>query len=146
VATDVGGSDKEVRQTDDLWRTRDQSGNRAEATRRNAVLEGVDGRVEVLTGDLTDLPLPDGSFDVVVSMTAMHNVGQDRVDQAIDEAVRVLRPGGRLLIADIRFTRRYEQRLRELGMRDITRRSLGWRLWWSGPWLRSVLVTATRPA
>jgi arsenite methyltransferase len=130
----------------DLWRSRDQSGNRAEATRRNAVLEGVDDRVEVATGDMTDLPFPDGSFNVVVSMTAVHNVGRDRVDRAIDEAVRVLRPGGRLLIADIRFTRRYEQRLRELGLRDVTRRSLGWRLWWSGPWLRSVLVTATRPA
>ena len=130
----------------DLWRTQDQSGNCAEATRRNAVLEGVAGRVEVETGDMTGLPYPDGSFDVVVSMTAVHNVCRDRVDQAIDEAIRVLRPGGRLLIADIRFTHRYEQRLRELGMRDVTRRSLGWRLWWSGPWLRSVLVTATRPA
>jgi arsenite methyltransferase len=129
----------------DLWRVRDQSGNCAEATRRNAMLEGVAGRVEVETGDMTDLAFTDGSFDVVVSMTAVHNVGRDRADQAIDEAVRVLRPGGRLLIADIRFTHRYEQRLRELGMRDVTRRSLGWRLWWSGPWLRSVLVTATRP-
>jgi arsenite methyltransferase len=128
----------------DLWRVRDQSGNSAEATRRNAFLEGVDGRVEVETGDMVDLPFADGSFDVVVSMTAVHNVGRDRVDRAIDEAVRVLRPGGRLLIADIRFTRRYERRLRELGMRDVTRRSLGWRVWWSGPWLRSVLVTATR--
>jgi arsenite methyltransferase len=129
----------------DLWRVRDQSGNCAEATCRNAMLEGVAGRVDVETGDMTDLAFPDGSFDVVVSMTAVHNVGRDRVDRAIDEAVRVLRPGGRLLIADIRFTRRYEQRLRELGMRDVTRHSLGWRLWWSGPWLRSVLVTATRP-
>jgi len=129
----------------DLWRAPDQSGNCAQATRRNAVLEGVAGRVEVETGDLLDLPFPDGAFDVVVSMSALHNVGRERVDRAVDEAVRVLRPGGRLLIADIRFTRRYERRLRELGLREVTRRSLGWRLWWSGPWLRSVLVTATRP-
>jgi ubiquinone/menaquinone biosynthesis C-methylase UbiE len=88
---------------------------------------------------MTALPLPDASFDVVVSMTAVHNVGRDGVDRAIDEAVRVLTP-------DIRFTRRYERRLRELGMRDVTRRGLGWRLWWSGLWLRSVLVTASRPA
>ena len=98
------------------------------------------------TGDLLDLPLPDASFDVVVSMTALHSVGRERAGQAIEEAVRVLRPGGRLLIADLRFTRRYAEHLRELGMRDVTRHSLGWRLWWSGPWLRSVLVTATRPA
>ncbi|WP_433717828.1 SAM-dependent methyltransferase [Actinoplanes sp. CA-051413] len=130
----------------DLWRTQDQSGNSAQATRRNAFLEGVADRVDVETGELTDLPFPAGSFDVVVSMGALHNVGRDRVDLAIDEAVRMLRPGGRLLIADIRFTRRYERRLRHLGFRDVARRELGWRLWWSGPWLRSTLVTATRPA
>ncbi|AGL17893.1 class I SAM-dependent methyltransferase [Actinoplanes sp. N902-109] len=130
----------------DVWRTRDQSGNCADATRRNAALTAVADHVGVDTGTMLDLPYADASFDVVVSMTAVHNVGQDHVDRAIAEAVRVLRPGGRLLIADLRFTRRYAHRLRELGMIDVSRRSLGWRLWWTGPWLRTVLITATRPA
>jgi ubiquinone/menaquinone biosynthesis C-methylase UbiE len=47
------------------------------------------------------------------------------VRKAIDEAVRVLRPGGRLVIADIFSTHEYRQRLTELQMADITTRSLG---------------------
>ena len=72
----------------DLWRKSDQSGN------------GID--VKLVTDDLTDLPFPEATYDVVVSSLAMHNVkGAARRDRAIDETVRVLRPGGRLLIADI---------------------------------------------
>ena len=130
----------------DLWRRGDQSGNAAEATRHNAVAEGVADRVELHTADMTALPFEDGSFDVVVSSVAVHNVkGRAGRDRAIDEAVRVLRPGGWLLIADLWATRQYCAQLVKLGMADVARRGLGWRLWWSGPWLPTRLVTATKP-
>jgi SAM-dependent methyltransferase len=51
----------------DLWSTTDQSGNRSEATLRNAELEGVAARVELQTADMRELPFEDASFDVVVS-------------------------------------------------------------------------------
>ena len=49
----------------DLWRSVDQSGNSLEATRRNAIAEGVADRVELHTGDMTALPFEDNSFDVL---------------------------------------------------------------------------------
>src|SRR2546421_5949661 len=89
----------------DLWRTFDQSGNSAEATQRNAVAEGVADRVELHTGDMTALPFEDNSFDLLVSSFAIHNISRRAGrEKAISEAVRVLRPGGRLLIVDIRAT------------------------------------------
>lgn len=129
----------------DLWRRADQSGNSIESTRRNAVAEGVADRVELHTADMTALPFNDNSFDVVVSSIAIHNVrGREGRNQAIAQAIRVLRPGGRLMIADIRRTRDYAGQLTKLGMSDITRRDLGWRMWWSGPWMATHLVTARK--
>jgi ubiquinone/menaquinone biosynthesis C-methylase UbiE len=130
----------------DLWRRADQSGNSAEATRRNAIAEGVADRVELHTGDMTALPFEDNSFDVVVSSLAIHNIrGAAGREKAIDQAVRVLRPGGRLMIADIRATRQHQTHLARIGMSDVTRRGLGWRFWWGGPWAATRLVTATKP-
>jgi arsenite methyltransferase len=130
----------------DLWRKADQSGNAAEATWRNAIADGVAERVELCTADMTALPFEGDSFDLVLSSVAVHNIkGQAGRDRAIREAVRVLRPGGRLLIADIFATGHYRTRLAQLGMTNIAQRGLGWRMWWSGPWLPTHLVTATKP-
>ncbi len=130
----------------DLWRGADQSGNSPEAARRNAVAEGVADRVELRTGDMTALPFEANRFDVVLSSLAIHNIsGHAGREKAIDEAVRVLRPGGRLMIADVRATRQHQTRLAKMGMNDVTRRRLGWRFWWGGPWAATHLVTATKP-
>jgi ubiquinone/menaquinone biosynthesis C-methylase UbiE len=129
----------------DLWSRADQSGNAVEATRRNAAAEGVADRVELHTGDMTALPFEDDSFDVVVSSLAIHNISGNAGRQtAVREAARVLRPGGRLLIADIRSTQVYEAQLVQLHMNDVTRRRLGWHFWWGGPWAPTHLVTATK--
>jgi ubiquinone/menaquinone biosynthesis C-methylase UbiE len=130
----------------DLWRIADQSGNSAEATRRNALAEGVADPVELHTADMTALSFEDNTFDVVVSSLAIHNIGgRAGRETAVDEAVRVLRPGGRLLIADIRGTRRHEAHLVQIDMSDVRRRRLGWRFWWGGPWAATRLVTGTKP-
>ena len=124
----------------DLWRRVDQSGNSAEATQRNAGTEGVADRVELHTGDLRALPFEDNDFDVVLSNFAIHNIsGRAGREKAISEAVRVLRPGGRLLIVDVRATGQYQAQLARLGMHDVARRGLGW---WFQP---ARLVNATKP-
>jgi hypothetical protein len=33
----------------------------------------------------------------------------------------------------------------QFGLVDVGRRRLGWRMWWGGPWLPTLLVTATMP-
>jgi arsenite methyltransferase len=96
---------------------------------------------------MTALPFPSGTFDVIVSNVAIHNIkGMRHRQAALDEAVRVLRPGGRLLLADLRNTGVYAERLKSLGMVDVRRRGLGWRMWWGGPWGATRLVTATKAA
>ena len=51
-------------------------------------------------GDLAKLPLADASVDVALLSQSLHHA--DDVPRAIAEAARILRPGGRLLILDLR--------------------------------------------
>jgi arsenite methyltransferase len=132
----------------DLWKSVDQSGNAEAITRRNAEIEGVAGRVELHTADMRKLPFPDGSFDVAFSSLAIHNI-QDPAGraQAITEAVRVLKPSGRIIIVDFQATTPdYVTRLQELGMENMNTRSLDWRFWYGGPWASAKLVIARKPA
>jgi arsenite methyltransferase len=131
----------------DIWSTHDQSGNARDVTVRNASLEGVGDRVDIQTGDMRALPFPDGTFDLVVSSLAIHNIrsNADR-RQAVAEGFRVLKPGGRMVIADIRATSIYEDALRTLGASNVERRRLGWRFWWGNPIAATTLLTASKPA
>ncbi len=108
----------------DLWQKEDQSDNSREATLQNVRLENVTERVELLDGDARKLPFEDKSFEVILSSWALHNI-YDRAQRetAIREIVRVLKPGGRLVIADIRHTGQYAEVLQKSQMLNV-RRSL----------------------
>jgi SAM-dependent methyltransferase len=55
------------------------------------------GRAALVQGSVSSLPFADGSFDAVVSIDVLCHAGvEERL--AIEEAARVLRPGGRLLV------------------------------------------------
>lgn len=68
---------------------------RALASAARAGLDNVDVRL----ADATALPLPDASVDVVISNGVLNLVPEKA--RAFAEIVRVLRPGGRLQLADI---------------------------------------------
>lgn len=106
----------------DIWRAEDLSGNRPEATHENARLEGVSDRVEVKDGDARRLPFADATFDIVVMEGVLHNIyNAAGRDTAVREIARVLQPGGRLLLGDVRHTGRYVRVLRESGLKDVRR-------------------------
>jgi SAM-dependent methyltransferase len=129
----------------DLWQVQDQSGNALAATQRNAAAEGVSEKIELHTGDMRKLPFGDGTFDVIVSSLAIHNVpdATGRA-QAVQEIARVLKPGGRVLLADFKFVADYAKTLREAGLSEVQTRGLGLRFWYGGPWAATSLVTARR--
>ncbi len=129
----------------DVWRRRDQSGNSHAAAERNAVAEGVRGRVELVDADARDLPFGSASFDVVVSSLAISNIrGAGGRARALREAVRVLRPGGRLRIVDDGADR-YAAVLRDAGCTGVAVRHLDWRTWYGLPGRHFPLVAAARP-
>ena len=130
----------------DAWRAKDQSGNTEAAARHNAEVEELADRVDLVTGDMRALPFDDASFDLVVSSLALHNIsGAEDRDGAVVEALRVLRPGGRVLLADAMHADAYETTLRRCGAQDVAVRPLGWRVWYGGPWFGLSMVTARKP-
>lgn len=113
----------------DLWQVADLGDNRPSATIENASLEGVLDRVHVLTGDMRALPHPAASVDVVVSSLAIHNVpDQAGRDRAIAEIARVLKPGGVVVVQDIRNVDRYAAQLKAHGVADVTISGLQFRI------------------
>jgi ubiquinone/menaquinone biosynthesis C-methylase UbiE len=59
---------------------------------------------------------------VVVSEAVLHNIyNAAERDTAVREIARVLKPGGRLLIGDVRHTGRYAQVLGQCGLEDVRR-------------------------
>jgi len=65
---------------------------------RNLAIAGLSDRVRIEVGDLTAMPLAPESIDSIVSTHAFDHLGSGK-QAALDEAFRVLRPGGRFLMA-----------------------------------------------
>lgn len=113
----------------DVWSVVDQSRNVPRAPLDNAVIERVEDRVEVVTGDGRRLPYVGGAFDAVVSNMVVHNI-PDSVGRArvIREAARVLRPGGRLVVVDMHRTHEYVAVLRAMRWSEVSRSRRVWRM------------------
>ncbi len=70
-----------------------------EVARRNARAAGVEDRLRFLQGDAARLPFPDEGFDLVASANLIHHMAEPA--RAVGEMVRVCRPGGRVVLADL---------------------------------------------
>jgi ubiquinone/menaquinone biosynthesis C-methylase UbiE len=73
--------------------------------RSPAMLAGAKRRaaapVEVVEGDATALPFENAAFDAAISTYGLTAIAE--IDAALDEIVRVVRPGGRIAVADVHF-------------------------------------------
>lgn len=65
---------------------------------RNLRAAGMTGRVKIETADLTALPFDNESFDSAISTNVFDHLGKNK-EQALREVLRVLKPGGRFLMA-----------------------------------------------
>ncbi|MDZ4088316.1 MAG: bifunctional demethylmenaquinone methyltransferase/2-methoxy-6-polyprenyl-1,4-benzoquinol methylase UbiE [Tabrizicola sp.] len=66
--------------------------------RKRAEAERLHDQLDWVVGDAMALPFPDNSFDVYTISFGIRNV--TRIPDALSEAYRVLRPGGRLMVLE----------------------------------------------
>lgn len=64
-------------------------------------------RPRIRKGVAEDLPYPEGSFDIVISLTAIQNFSDARL--GLQEMIRVLKPDGVLLLSFLRKSSRADQ-------------------------------------
>jgi len=89
--------------------------------RKRAEAEALADKLEWVVGDAMALPFEDNSFDVYTISLGIRNV--TRIGDALSEAYRVLRPGGRLMVLEFSQLPNSRRRLREcqLSQHDLRR-------------------------
>lgn len=102
----------------DIWQSADQSSNSQAATLQNIKQAQVGEVAKVKTADMTELPFNDNEFDYVFASLAIHNIKpKSRRKLAINEALRVLKHGGKLVIMDMEHIGEFKRLLSQYGCR-----------------------------
>jgi ubiquinone/menaquinone biosynthesis C-methylase UbiE len=91
--------------TGNLAKVVQKKGARVTAVEPSAAMRAIAqqklGDVPVLDGHFLSLPVPDGSQDAVVSTYAFHHLTDEQKREGAREMLRVLKPGGRVVIGDV---------------------------------------------
>lgn len=107
----------------DVWSNEDMGGNSPEATRRNLLLEEVSDICSLVSEPAQSMNFASESFDVVMSNLCLHNI-YDKTQRkaALDQILRVLKPGGVALLSDYKLTGEYAQHLQAAALQVERRR------------------------
>ncbi|MEM8959460.1 MAG: bifunctional demethylmenaquinone methyltransferase/2-methoxy-6-polyprenyl-1,4-benzoquinol methylase UbiE [Pseudomonadota bacterium] len=76
----------------------DMTASMLEEGRKRAEAQALEDQLSWVQGDAMALPFADGSFDVYTISFGIRNV--TRIEDALAEAFRVLRPGGRMMVLE----------------------------------------------
>ncbi|SDS05418.1 Methyltransferase domain-containing protein [Mucilaginibacter mallensis] len=101
----------------DIWNAEDLTGNNVENAMKNAELESVKDKVEIMNENAMEMSFADESFDVILTNMCLHNIyNKEGRKIACAEISRVLKKGGTAIVADWRHVREYKRNFDEFGL------------------------------
>ncbi|KXT78170.1 class I SAM-dependent methyltransferase [Streptococcus sp. DD13] len=93
----------------------DMDSKALDKARRNITEAGLEDLIQVQQGNAMKLPFPDNSFDIVINEAMLTMLRGEAKSKAIQEYLRVLKPGGRLLTHDVSYEAEHmEEKLSQL--------------------------------
>ena len=95
-----------------------------DVARAKAARQGL--RVDFRAALIEDIPFPDAHFDVAFSTLMIHHLPPEVKHTGLREVLRVLKPGGRLLVADFDREGQLSGLLREAGFGEVTALGRAW--------------------
>jgi SAM-dependent methyltransferase len=85
----------------DNWSGDYIQGNGPDLLLANARSAGVGDRIDSRSSDMRTLPFKEGTFDAVISAYAVDHLDPEGILSALTESIRVLRPGGEILLMNM---------------------------------------------
>jgi arsenite methyltransferase len=119
----------------DIWSGEDMSANNAELALGNAKAEGVADKVKIENSDARRLPYPAATYDTIVSGLALHHIS-DKAERAkaLNEMLRVAKPGGYIAIYDVQRTGEYIKHFETAGAEILTKSGTNWMTFAPSQW------------
>jgi len=108
----------------DIWTDDHGQHYTAETVMENARAEGVEEFVQVKTEDGCATSFSDESFDVVLSSFVFHHLNKSQRAAALDEIMRVLKPGGRFILIDVHHSKEISDKLLSIGASEVQIKAL----------------------
>lgn len=102
-------------------------------------------RVKMVDGSMMNLPFTNQCFDYVIIDAALHNVTPAiQRGRVLQEAIRVLKNHGTLVIIDTKSFKEYQHVLQNMGVANFQVIKTGFDGWWGGPWITTKVLIAKR--
>ncbi|MDO4902720.1 MAG: class I SAM-dependent methyltransferase [Limosilactobacillus sp.] len=102
-------------------------------------------RVELVEAGMSNLPFANHEFDYVLLDTDLHHITPSiERGRALQEAIRVLKAKGTLVVIDSMLIDEYKLVLNNFGIRNLRVVETGFNGWIGGPWITRKLLIAKR--
>jgi ubiquinone/menaquinone biosynthesis C-methylase UbiE len=104
----------------DIFNIVDHQNNSLKLCQNNLKAANVNHKVTVKKADMRTIPFDNHHFDAAFGILSIHNLeNKTERKKALTEIIRVIKPGGKIVIIDFKYHNEYRKQLQQLGAKKI---------------------------